>query len=765
MDIWNWVDKLTDDLIEAGQENASSNIYALTNLVCDLEYERAASLVQEIKALGKSIGNPWLEVYAGHWEMRNRLGYNFEGESALADVIRLFEFAHRDNTKECPQSVCVTQDVSTCYGNIDGPGWAEERIAVCDETLARINPKWTCFYCISAEKALALEGSSRPEEAFAFLDNQIKILLEAGIKYDNDFFLTQAGMLIRTGRYEEALLVIEKFEDEEDENKDNSKQTTQACMLHKIEALAKLGRDEEAWKLLPPLAETAYDDRPIWIRAVSVLLQRAPERNDWCLGRELQQTLDHFSRVGSHRPLIDAALLCARLALQRQSAWNARCILELAKRHQPKLRADHGALAALNLLQAEIEAESVQPLPVPSEQLIHWITERGEKNQSRNPEEEIEWLLAAHNERPDDIDILECFIEALQACAAFEDAIEWMWRYVKRHSQEETRIGFRLLDSLLWMGKADEVERLASLYRESQPVFALWCKARQGFKDGDWPTAVENCRRLLEQSPNSQGARGLMAQALRRQGNHHEAVDCYQIMVEHLENPNDGLWDLMTSASAIQDWDTVRTAAKKLQIELSTDQGPIEEDWGTIIIRYQENSSEVDYYAQRTGPATARIFENAIPGKPQHIRDWVVFDGTILEKPPEDEEEQKNFIRTYAFECLLESGGYGPSWLADGVHPGEEAYQAFCEAIKKLGCCSWVHSNPEYTVTDSEDGQEWPGFYFSIAAPTSISTRELDKWLNEYTSQWKHRLSWARLAQAAGVDIEPHTKTIERYGL
>jgi len=252
---------------------------------------------------------------------------------------------------------------------------------------------------------------------------------------------------------------------------------------------------------------------------------------------------------------------------------------------------------------------------------------------------------------------------------------------------------------------------------------------------------------------------------LRKQGNYHEATDCYRTIAEQTEEPNDSLWDLMTSASAIQDWETVRTAAKKLEIELSTDQGVIEEKWSTIIIRYQENGNETDYYAQRTGPVTARIIENAIPGRPQHIYDWVVFDGAILEELPEDEEEKKQFIRTYAFEHLLESGGHGLSWIADGVYPGEEAYQTFCEAIEKLGYSSWVHSLPEYTVTDSKDGQEYPGFFFSITAPKSISERELDKCLSKHTDQWKHRLSWLRLAEAAGVDIKPHTETIERYGL
>jgi hypothetical protein len=65
--------------------------------------------------------------------------------SALGEAVALFERAHREDTLECPQSICVTQDLAACYGNIDGPGWVPERIEVCDETLGRIDPELGLF--------------------------------------------------------------------------------------------------------------------------------------------------------------------------------------------------------------------------------------------------------------------------------------------------------------------------------------------------------------------------------------------------------------------------------------------------------------------------------------------------------------------------------------------------------------------------------------------------------------------------------------------
>ena len=148
MDIWNWVE-LRADLREAGQEQSARLIDELTAYVCDLEVERAEALLPEVKALSRTLNNPWLEIFVRHWEMRNRVGNQLEGETALADAVSLFELANRDDTQACPQSVCVT--LASCYANVDGPGWVEERIEVCDETLARIDPTWACFHCLSNE--------------------------------------------------------------------------------------------------------------------------------------------------------------------------------------------------------------------------------------------------------------------------------------------------------------------------------------------------------------------------------------------------------------------------------------------------------------------------------------------------------------------------------------------------------------------------------------------------------------------------------------
>ena len=189
----------------AGQEQSARLIDELTAYVCDLEVERAEALLPEVKALSRTLNNPWLEIFVRHWEMRNRVGNQLEGETALADAVSLFELANRDDTQACPQSVCVTQDLASCYANVDGPGWVEERIEVCDETLARIDPTWACFHCLSNEKAEALLDDGRGEDALAFLAEQEKKILAAGEEVFDSLLEMRVAILLNLGRAEQAL--------------------------------------------------------------------------------------------------------------------------------------------------------------------------------------------------------------------------------------------------------------------------------------------------------------------------------------------------------------------------------------------------------------------------------------------------------------------------------------------------------------------------------------------------------------------------------
>jgi hypothetical protein len=174
----------------------------------------------------------------------------------------------------------------------------------------------------------------------------------------------------------------------------------------------------------------------------------------------------------------------------------------------------------------------------------------------------------------------------------------------------------------------------------------------------------------------------------------------------------------------------------------------------------------MEYYARRSGPVTARIVENAPANRAQQVGDWVVFDAGLVHPAPEDEAEREHFIPTYAQVHVLERGGFARSWLIDGAHPGEEAWNDFVEAAEAQGWKVWAHSRADYTVTDpdAEDGT-LPGLLFTVAQPQDHAPLALHRFLQQATADWAHPHCWLRLAEACDQDRQPHLDAIERYGL
>ncbi|MBB4132306.1 hypothetical protein [Xanthomonas sp. 3075] len=774
MEIWNWVEKLQDDLGQAGQPQNAQLLTRLTDHICDLQIERAEALLPEARALGKTLANPWLEVFVGHWEMRNRVGNLCEGERALGDAVALFERAHRADAVECPQSVCVTQDLAACYANIDGPGWVQERIEVCEETLGRIDPSWSCFQCLSCEKADALLDDGRGEAALSYLDQQAQTIVAHGGQIYDGVPDMRISILLALGRAEEALALVEEREREAAREGAEWANCSQPRRLQKARALALLHRDEEALEAFLPWREVAPRYRMHWLRAVVVLVSHAPERNNWLLGSRLQVMLDHYAQVGAHRILIDTAEMAIDLALQRGAVWTARRHLALARAHLPKLQQDRGATQLLERLAVRIDtAPAGEPAPVPTAQLLEWLDGQAD-DVVRDPEREAQWLLHAVAEQPDDADLVDATASALSACAADDEAITLLWAFVQRHADRETSPTFRLMNLLLGSGDDAGMRRLAQLYRPLVPVAALWCDAQLAQRLADWPALEQACVALLELSPGSHGARGLLARMYLNTGRFAEAAAVQQQLIASMEEPRAAYWDHMTAASAAQDWDAVRASAQAIGMELSSTSGVVEENWGWVIVRCVDDGEMAEYYARRTGPVTARIVENAPAHRRQHVRDWVVFDAELLYPPPEDEAERERFVPTYAQVHVLQPGGYGNSWLVDGVHPGEQAIDALREDIEARGWTLWLHSRDDYRVTDpqqpdafdAEDaGSGLPGVLFTVALPETVAALELHRALLAATAQWPHPMCWLRLAEACDQDTQPHLDAVERYRL
>ncbi len=141
-----------------------------------------------------------------------------------------------------------------------------------------------------------------------------------------------------------------------------------------------------------------------------------------------------------------------------------------------------------------------------------------------------------------------------------------------------------------------------------------------------------------------------------------------QLMISREEDIRNLQWDIMATASILQQWDLVRAIAAELEIELTEGEGFIDEN-GAAKHSLPENYEYRYYYAQRIGPVTARIIEPTYRTDfPQHVDEIVVFDAEMLNTRPEDEEDQKNFTPLYGCLKTIIPTEYGESTVLRRCH-------------------------------------------------------------------------------------------------
>lgn len=353
------------------------------------------------------------------------------------------------------------------------------------------------------------------------------------------------------------------------------------------------------------------------------------------------------------------------------------------------------------------------------------------------------------------------------ACGAREEALAHLWDFVGRHPGSEESPAGQLLEQLLDDADAGaQIERLAALLQPVREPFAHWCRAQLAYRQSRWREVGGHVQRLLAADPDARGANRLWARAAMEEQDFAQAAQLYAALAEQAEQPGGDDWDLMSAASAAGDWDAVRRSAARLGMELSGNEGPVRESWGWVRVRYERDGESYDCLARRTGPVTAQVTTVAPPGRPQHVRDEVVFDAAPLEPAPEDEAERERWLAPFRVVHTAHRADYR-SWFVDGAHPGEAAFEALCEAVEAQEWSLWVRSSDDYRVRDPNTGEDeaLPGVYFFLATPPQSAPADVDRRLHELTAGWEHPLSWPQLAEQAGADVSRHEAVIEAYGL
>lgn len=354
MDIWAWVRQTGIRLEEGGQQRLAHIIQELPGWVCANQHEKVDAAVPEGLSIARRLGENWVEIFLRHWNLQSHIVNRCDVKGHLHEAVSLVEYSSRDENKGCPQSTCAVQDLCMAYCQRDDRGFAAERLAVAEETLARIDVSWPCFECIVTEKATALIDANKAGEALTFVDECAAQVVSADPSCSAQAVAADARCeaLLRLGRYDDALRAAAHML-----NKTGGVRVDQSHALLRCRALLGAGRADEAGQLHPCYNSVVAtsDDYEAWVEVVTTLVKRGVLAHSGALEQQIHSMFEQLAtrdalgtafRVGGHG---------ARLALARRRPQAAARYLPALRCLASRLRHKHEATQVVAALAVEIE--------------------------------------------------------------------------------------------------------------------------------------------------------------------------------------------------------------------------------------------------------------------------------------------------------------------------------------------------------------------------------------------------------------------------
>ena len=754
MDIWAWVEDFTEQLAKQGQQRLASEIMQLPSLVLDNRHDEVDRLVPGLLAAARDLNHRWLEVYIRHWNLQSRILKRYEVKGLLPEAIDLLDFANQEDTRTCPQSICVVQDLANCYADTDGPAYAQERLDVAQETLARIDPSWPCFRCISSEYASALLDLERPQEALEFCQQQLAAI---GTNANpNDFYNCRIEASIALGRLEEALAFCR-----EAENPGGGTSWLVHKTIDESRLLARLGRHEEAQQTLPDFE--AVIDTPAyyrdWADGLIQLVRAGAVDNDWELDLQLRVMALRLEENGALR---DAWLMHhrrAELSLERERPWVARHAVEAMQRVNEAFERPLDRPSRTEALDAQVSAaESAAVVQV------HDTPEANLNVEATAPDVDYERLRRALDPWPDDerlwlgwsraAGVLGRATEIVRSGRAFVDRNPQAWQVAIVVGQTMVALG-DIDDANRWaeqtFARVDDVESKAS---------ARFVQALAAERVGDMDAMRARLEEVIELDPDARNSRSMLATLARDNGDYDVALTHLNHLVG-LEPESPGYhWDRIVVATIEDAWDLVRESGHALGMQFNAEEGPIEENWGICRVQMRDDTGTAfELHGVRTGPVTARIIEISAPElEIQHYGAAVVFDPRPLNPPdpetPRAAEDGEEPPLTFPLLDVLNASDYR-AFAVDGVKPSDVHFDALRADFEKMGAAIQVRSGPEYKITHETEGSRNAAYWY-VAVPADAPLEPLAQRLEVLEAALDGPLVWPGLSEALS-----HTERLE----
>lgn len=774
MDIWNWVRDRRKQLVRDGDSRLADLLYSLPGHVVDLRHQQVDALVPEAVARAKALGDPWLELFFRHWDLQSRVLTRMQGEHALGDAVALVDFAHTKETEGCPQAVCTVQDLAACYGIVDGPGYASERVEVTRETLARIDPTWGCFDCISSEHADALRDGGQLEVAQQFLDKQLAAKLAKDGKDDLVRFcgMVRVSVLSDLGRNDEALALV----DAQLAKKDDAVGRTLLRRAHRARILARMGRFEEARAALPTWREymDAIDGYDLWSDAALLLVRAGALENGVNLGHAVGSMVARLDKNGAVRSTIHVAQRHAELALARGALWTARRALATMERAIPRLRAPLDALDRVRSVREAIAKHATDAkleLPESADALLESVFAEG---RDVDVERDLPLLEAARARWPEHDALLRSYAGALYAAGARDESCAVLEARI-REGAASTDVVQQLGHMLVREDAArfDSFEKLVLSVCGSEETRAIpdFIRGVVAIEDARWSEAAARLRTMVKANPTAFNTRRMLARALLRHGE--EGAREALALLDEVEAGGAFLradhWDRLAAATIVGDWAVARASSAALELGVTDGEGPIDERWELCTLVIEDGEQTHEFIAGRTGPSTARVLHVSEPGVRSPFGDRWVFDARPLNSaPPEsaDDETRRRFRWMYSAVHCLERADYRTIEI-DGARPSDAQFDQFIDALATHGI-EVRTGGAGYVLGDPDDpSQKIDAVYVRLAVPATVDDRSLAALLEAETASWPRKMAWPALAAAVGDErlVAEHTTRSRAYGV
>ncbi len=783
MDIWHWLNEAYTDLARRGHTRLAEALNDLPSLVVDSEHEAVDALVAEALPLARASGNPWIEVFIRHWELQSRALIREQVKDCLPLAVELIDLSSRPETKDCPQSVCAVQDLASCYGTLDGPGYVDERVAVVRETLTRIDAGWPCFLCLSTELIDALLDGARPEDALEEVRKARAALLERDLRQRcPPLIRAKADALFALGRFEEAWTELEMW----DEPASGSNGEME-IRLRKVRALAALGRLTEATNLLPEPESIAKTPShySAWVRAVETLVEARALRNDAELGAVLRGMRIAEEHNGARFLAFESSIVGAELALARGARALARLELAQAERLLQGLRAPLAArvkecVARLEAVRGELRTPDPAPVELGEDSPLEVLWESAAAA--------VDWRREVLSGQALD-GVLNC-LEQLGYLAEAEQVAERAARGAS--AQARLPATLRWVDLLSRRGDgARALELLDALGELGGEEF--WLRARAQVDClrslGDDRRLATYLTELCSRPDVPPGAVLLLSELEQRVGNVERAFELTVRAAEALPR-GEADWRIVELGTELGAWSQVRQAASRLGMPVEPGSEPIEADWGIILLTFSDDPKR-QLVALRTGPVTARVLELSGPAaETEHGDDCVLFDPQPLEPPAQrahqhehgpdcghdhehsadcghdhehsadcEHEHDDEWVPNFAVRKVTRAGDLR-SFQMDGLDPGDLVLREISTLLEGYGGRLEVRSPDDYQVRVPELLPELgfpapspgghPGIFalFAVARDADLGAVQAD--LLRLCAERRALLVWPELCEAVG---------------